>query len=246
MTLRKTLSNALLLAPNRVFRRALDWPGRPVFYDIDRVCPQLRSLERNYLSIKAELLKRHLPAIPAYHEVDRHQERIAKSPPGGSNWRVFFFEAMGRKVRLNRRLCPKTAALIDSVPKVFQACFSILEPKKSVPAHCGLYNGYLRYHLGIEVPRATPPSIRIKDQHYTWQEGESVLFDDTWSHEIKNECSEIRVVLIVDILRPMRGMAGMVNWAMFLVGHYTYALIVSRKAHGFSRMIRARPEDRRQ
>src|SRR5215813_10642588 len=137
------------------------------------------------------------------------------TPSGGSNWRVFFFEAMGRKVRLNRRLCPKTSALIDSVPKVFQACFSILEPKKSVPAHCGLYNGYLRYHLGIEVPRATPPSIRIKDQHYTWQEGEGVLFDDTWSHEIKNECSEIRVVLIVDILRPMRGMAGLVNWAMF-------------------------------
>jgi len=87
MTLRKTLSNALLLAPNRVFRQALDWPGRPVFYDIDRVCPELRSLERNYLSIKAEfdLLKQHLPAIPAYHEVDHHQERIAKSPSGGSN-----------------------------------------------------------------------------------------------------------------------------------------------------------------
>src|SRR5215471_8328624 len=54
MTLRKTLSNALLLAPNRVFRRALDWPGRPVFYDVDQVCPELRCLERNYLSIKAE------------------------------------------------------------------------------------------------------------------------------------------------------------------------------------------------
>src|SRR5215813_5038206 len=81
------------------------------------------------------------------------------TPSGGSNWRVFFFEAMGRKVRLNRRLCPKTAALIDSVPKVFQACFSILEPKKSVPAHCGLYNGYLRYHLGIEVPRQ--PRLRF-------------------------------------------------------------------------------------
>src|SRR5262249_16263681 len=74
--------------------------------------------------------------------------------------------------------------------------------------------------------------------------GEGVLFDDTWSHEIKNECSETRVVLIVDILRPMRGMAGLVNWAMFLVGRYFYALIVSRKAHSFSLMIRAPRRDR--
>ena len=106
--------------------------------------------------------------------------------------------------------------------------------------HCGLHNGYLRYHLAIEAPRATPPTLRVKDHHYTRQEGESVLFDDTWSHEIKNECSETRVVLIVDILRPMRGMAGLVNWAMFLVGRFTYAFIVSRKAHSFSRVIRAR------
>jgi len=239
MTLQKRLSEAALLIPNWIFRQALDWSGRAVFYDIDRVCPELRILERNYLSIKAEfnILKRHLPAIPAYHEVDRYQERIAKSLVGASNWRVFFFEAMGRKVGLNRTLCPNTAALIDRVPKVFQACFSILEPKKSVPAHCGLYNGYLRYHLGIEVPRASPPSIRIKDQNYTWREGESVLFDDTWSHEIKNNCSEIRVVLIVDILRPMSGIAGLVNRAMSLLGRFTYAYVVSRKAQSFSRII---------
>jgi aspartyl/asparaginyl beta-hydroxylase (cupin superfamily) len=97
-----------------------------------------------------------------------------------------------------------------------------------VPAHCGLYNGYLRYHLAIEAPRATPPSLRVKDHHYTRQEGESVLFDDTWSHEIKNESSEIRVVLIVDILRTMRAIAGLVNWAMFLADRFTYALIVQR------------------
>ena len=149
------VADAVFSVPNWFYRRAMDWPGRAVFHDIDQVCPELRILERNYPSIKAEFdrLKRHLSVIPAYHEVDRHQQRIAQSPVGGSNWRVFFFEAMGRKIRLNRKLCPDTAALIDRIPKVFQACFSILEPRKSVPAHCGLYNGYLRYHLGIEVPR---------------------------------------------------------------------------------------------
>jgi aspartyl/asparaginyl beta-hydroxylase (cupin superfamily) len=236
------LAGAVLSAPNWFYRRAVDWPGRPVFHDIDRVCPELRILERNYSSIKAEFdfLKRHLPAIPSYHEVDRYQERIAKSPVGGSNWRVFFFEAMGRKIRLNRKLCPNTAALIDRIPRVFQACFSILEPRKSVPAHCGLYNGYLRYHLGIEVPQTSPPSIRIRDRDYTWREGEGVLFDDTWRHEIKNDCPDIRAVLIVDIPRPMTGIASLVSRSMVVLGRFTYARVVSSKARGFSRAIAAR------
>ena len=142
---------------------------------------------------------------------------------------------MGRKIRLNRKLCPNTAALIDRIPRVFQACFLILEPRKSVPAHCGLYNGYLRYHLGIEVPQNSPPSIRIKDRDYTWREGEGVLFDDTWPHEIKNDCPDIRAVLIPDMPRPMTGIASLVSHSIVLLARFAYARVVSRKARGFSR-----------
>lgn len=242
MTLRKLVADAVISVPNWFYRRGMDWCGRGVFHDIDRICPELRILERNYLAIKTDFdrLKGQLPSIPAYHEVDRYQERIASSPPGGSSWRVFFFEAMGHKIQVNRNLCPDTAALIDCVPNVFQACFSILEPRKSVPAHCGLYNGYLRYHLGVEVPRSSPPSIRIKDQDYTWREGEGVLFDDTWPHEIKNHCPEMRAVLIVDIPRPMTGIALLVSRLMVFLGRLTYARAVSSKAKSFSRAIAAR------
>ena len=53
------------------------------------------------------------------------------------------------------------------------------------------------------MPEKDPPSIRLKDQVYTWKEGESVLFDDSWEHEVYNQCDGDRVVLIVDIRRPM-------------------------------------------
>ena len=53
------------------------------------------------------------------------------------------------------------------------------------------------------MPEKDPPSIRLKDQVYTWKEGESVLFDDSWEHEVYNRCESDRVVLIVDIRRPM-------------------------------------------
>ena len=53
------------------------------------------------------------------------------------------------------------------------------------------------------MPENDPPSIRLKDQVYTWKEGESVLFDDSWEHEVTTSATSDRVVLIVDIRRPM-------------------------------------------
>jgi hypothetical protein len=87
------------------------------------------------------------------------------------------------------------------------------------------------------VPRTSPPSIRIKDQQYTWREGEGVLFDDTWPHEIRNDCQDMRAVLIVDIPRPMTGIAALVSRVMVLLGRLTYAQVVSSKAQSFSRAI---------
>ncbi len=86
---------------------------------------------------------------------------------------------------------------------MFEAFFSILEGGKSIPPHEGPYRGYLRYHLGLIVPDKNPPSIRLNDQIYTWKEGESVVFDDSWEHEVYNQCDEDRVILIVDFRRPM-------------------------------------------
>ena len=93
--------------------------------------------------------------------------------------------------------------MLDTIPNLYQVFFSILDPGKSIPAHHGPFYGFLRYHLGLIVPKTDPPSIRVKDKIYTWKEGESILFDDTWEHEVYNKSSEMRVVLLIDILRPL-------------------------------------------
>ena len=98
--------------------------------------------------------------------------------------------------------CPKTMALLEGIPGLFEAFFSILQGGNRSPTTKGRI-GATRYHLGLVVPQANPPSIRLKDQIYTWKEGESVLFDDSWDHEVYNQCDADRVVLIVDIRRPM-------------------------------------------
>lgn len=177
--------------------------NRPVFYDIDKITPALRELDKNYSVIKSEVeqLLASNRDLPSYHDLDPRQQGI--SATGNKKWKVFLLYAMGAKPEANRALCPRTSALLDKVPNLFEAFFSILEAGKSVPAHNNSYCGMLRYHLGLVVPSDNPPKIRVKDQFYTWREGASVLFDDCWDHEVFNESKEDRVVLLVDVLRPL-------------------------------------------
>jgi aspartyl/asparaginyl beta-hydroxylase (cupin superfamily) len=196
---------SLLIPLNKFYDLHVGGARRPVFYDIAATRPELLELDRNYPVIREELLG-ILPdkrAIPRYHELDEMQYNISARVAPEKDWKVYPLDIMGVRPSAFCARCPRTTALLDGIPGLFEAFFSILEGGKSIPAHEGPYRGYLRYHLGLIVPEVNPPSIRLKDQVYTWKEGESILFDDSWEHEVYNQCDGDRVVLIVDIRRPM-------------------------------------------
>ena len=189
---------------NSLFYRYAGRDRRPVFFDIDETKPELRRLEEQFEVIEEELgrVLPNLDGIPRYHEIDPGQNYIS----GGDElaWKVLVLYVWGSKGNLpNRELVPRTMDLVAGIPDVCQAFFSILEPGKNVPAHNGPSFGFLRYHLAMRVPKKAPPSIRVKDQVYTWKYREGMLFDDSWNHEVMNESEEVRVCLVVDFLRPM-------------------------------------------
>jgi aspartyl/asparaginyl beta-hydroxylase (cupin superfamily) len=192
----------------RSINRFVDfWAGgdrRPVSFDVDRVRPELRQLERNWPTIRREVegILPNLNGVPRYHELDPRQRGISATE-AGADWRVFMLNAYGKYPHKNRALCPETCRLLESIPGVFAAFFSILDPGKSVPAHKGPLRTYLRYHLGVITPKNNPPSIRVSDQIHTWEEGTSFFFDDSWDHEVMNKSDGVRVVLIVDVIRPL-------------------------------------------
>lgn len=177
--------------------------NRPVFYDTDKTYPSLRILEKNFDVINEELQQvlQSRESLPRYHDLDQVQNEISGNST--ENWRVFMLNVVGQYPPQAQTSCPRTLALLKQIPYVNQAFFSILEPRKSVPAHEGPYCGYLRYHLGMVVPRENPPHIRLHDQIHVWKEREGVLFDDSWEHEVVNESDSMRVVLLVDVLRPL-------------------------------------------
>lgn len=56
--------------------------------------------------------------------------------------------------------------------------------------------------------------MRVRDQFHTWEEGRSIVFDDSLEHEVYNKSDDLRVVLIVDFLRPMPFRLHAINWAV--------------------------------
>ena len=174
-------SNRVQRKLNAMYYREAGGENRPAFFDIDKTYPSLRVFDRNLSAIQTELesLLGERNAIPRYHEVAEPETYISGTIKPEKAWRVFMLRWMaGGGLEANMAKCPRTSALLDEVPGVTQAFFSILDGGKPIPAHDGSYLGYLRYHLALKVPAVNPPTIRIKDQFHTWQVGQSILFDD--------------------------------------------------------------------
>lgn len=163
----------------------------------------VRRLEENWLVIRHELegVLRHYDRIPNFQEISTDQTALTTD----DKWKTFFFYGMGYKADGNCARCPETTRLIEQIPGMTTAFFSILSPHKHIPAHRGLYKGFLRYHLGLIVPEPRAACrLRVADQIVHWEEGKSIIFDDTYDHEVWNDTDGIRVVLFLDVIRPLR------------------------------------------
>ena len=53
----------------------------------------------------------------------------------------------------NCQRCPLTTQLVESIPGMKTAFFSIMLPGKYIPEHRGPYKGLLRYQLALKVPQ---------------------------------------------------------------------------------------------
>lgn len=192
-------------------KRFLRWSGRfqarhslvPSTPVIDNVefdwIPRLEDASRDIREELDRLLERP-EDIPAFHQISPDQKRISK----GDNWKTFGFYVYGKRVDHNCELCPRTAAVLDTLPGVRSAMFSILKPHYRIAPHKGPTRAVIRAHLGLKVPTdGRNVWIRVDDQILHWHEGKVVLFDDTYEHEVHNDTDELRAVLFLDIDRPM-------------------------------------------
>jgi beta-hydroxylase len=175
--------------------------GDETFFPLERF-PWVQHVERNWQTIRAEaerLLEDHA-ALPNFQEISKDQIGITDD----DRWKTVFLYGYGFEAKLGVQLCPQTAELMRAIPGMKTAMFSILSPRKHILDHRGPYKGVLRYQLGLIVPREKEACrIRVGDDFRHWQEGQSMIFDDTFNHEVWNDTDETRVILFVDVIRPL-------------------------------------------
>jgi beta-hydroxylase len=114
-------------------------------------------------------------------------------------WDVMGLWAFGAKLTNNCALCPRTAQLVQSIPGMTTAGFSVLEPGTHIRPHVGYSKEVLRCHLGLIVPNGC--EMRVGADTRSWTEGQCLVFDDTVEHEVWHRGAAPRVVLLIDFMK---------------------------------------------
>ena len=176
-------------------------------------------LEKNSGLIRQELMAllsgpTHLPNM---HELSPRQINLSK----GAGWKSYFFFLLGHRIEESYKRCPETGKLLDSIPGVALAYFSVLAPGMHLKRHRGAWKGVVRCHLGLIVPEPrTAVRMQVGDEMVYWEEGKCVIFDDTHKHEVWNDTNGIRVVLLFDVYRPLPAWLTRVNKALLGLAYH--------------------------
>ncbi|MBB5753903.1 beta-hydroxylase [Prosthecomicrobium pneumaticum] len=182
--------------------------------------PWAKAIEAEWRLIRAELDRVLVRKgdLPAFHEIASEVRSISAD----RNWKTFLLYGYGIRSEEAIRQCPETWRILQGIPGLKSAMFSIFEPGKHLPPHRGPYNGVLRFHLGLIVPDEPDKiGIRVADRVCHWREGEALIFDDAYEHEAWNHSDRVRVVLFVDFEKPTRFPARLVNRAVLRLAVFT-------------------------
>ncbi len=189
----------------------LDYPRLPPIPFYDRAMfPWLETLEAATPVIKAELEALLAGGMEDFAPYIAYPKGAPVNQWGELNhsrkWSSLWLWKDGARQDAVCERCPRTAALLESLPMCRQdgfaptAVFSALQPHTHIPAHTGSSNVRLLTHLPLILPG--PARFRVGNTVRDWKMGEAWVFDDTIDHEAWNDADAMRVILIFDIWNP--------------------------------------------
>lgn len=185
-----------LLAPYTLWARRHTAGGAGPWPDPDVHFPRRALLLAHWREIRDEALAVYAAGRAAPIRGELFFTRIADD-----RWKRFYLRWYGPLGADARAACPRTCALLDELPEVRLAMFSILEPGARITPHAGPFAGAKRWHLGLAGTAGA--RLVVDGAPYEWRDGEDVMFDDTYVHEVAHDGPEPRVVLFCDVETAM-------------------------------------------
>lgn len=197
---RQLLDHSVLLAPVNAFMvLSSRVPSTP--YLTTSEIAELKVLDDNWETIRDEALQ--MAEMRRIKAADSHND-IGFNSFFKYGWKRFYLKWYDARHPSAEELCPKTVAILKTLPKVKAAMFAELPPGGKLNAHRDPFAGSLRYHLGLATPNDNGCHIIVDGQTYSWRDGESVVFDETYVHEANNHTDQNRIILFCDIERPLK------------------------------------------
>lgn len=136
-------------------------------------------------------------------------------------WSKFYLKWYGTTHNSARQLCPRTLALLDQIPQIRGAMFSILPPGAELSLHADPMACSFRYHLGLSTPNSEQCRISVDGSACTWYDGKDFVFDETYPHQAHNHSETSRLILLCDVDRPMNFLGRLIHPAYCLIAKGT-------------------------
>ena len=197
LALSKYLSNhVLLLAPlNFIFTFFTVGQQKAVFDA--RTVPGLDKIKANYPIIREE--------ARAMRDAGVFQRPPSVDQPGYNTfekggWRLYSLKWYTDECDPSAvKMCPQTCAIVDSIPAIRSALFTVLPPGARLGRHHDPVASSLRYHLGLLTPNSDKCALTLDGVDYPWRDGEELLFDQTYLHSAVNKTDTVRIILFCDV-----------------------------------------------
>jgi len=207
---RQLTDHSTIIAPYNAIMYAFSAvPNRP-FVDVAKF-PELAPLRENWQQIREEALQLfdegHIRAAAGYND-------LGFNSFFRQGWKRFYLKWYDESLPSARQRCPRTVALVESIPCINGAMFAMLPAGGKLGRHRDPFAGSLRYHLGLVTPNDERCRIFVDGEAYHWRDGEAVMFDETFIHWAENRSGQDRLILFCDIERPLtnRVVARLNHW----------------------------------
>jgi beta-hydroxylase len=127
-------------------------------------------------------------------------------------WRIINIKVGNEYSKDAYKHFPFLVKILKDIPEICTCSISILQEGVHIPIHVGYYKGIMRYMMPIIVPKDKENVfLCVNEKKYCWTEGVGVLWDDNYPHKVYNNTNEIRVVIYMDIIRPLTGSLNILN-----------------------------------
>ncbi|TMG81200.1 MAG: aspartyl/asparaginyl beta-hydroxylase domain-containing protein [Betaproteobacteria bacterium] len=196
---RQLTDHSTIMAPYNVLMYMFSAVPNKPYVDV-AAFPELKKLSDNWQMLRQE-------AMQLFDE--GYIRGAAKYNDLGFNsffrrgWKRFYVKWYDDPLPSAMALCPKTVALVQSIPSVNAAMFALLPAGGDLGKHRDPFAGSLRYHLGLSTPNSEKCRIFVDGEPYHWRDGEAVIFDETFIHWAENKTDQLRVILFCDVERPL-------------------------------------------